>query len=90
MNTATTCTVCRRPLKSDEEIICAECAAPEIDGPYRCVVCSSPTSGTYRDMIPVCLACYAIGTDELREDGKLALYTAGCSGTGTSVLGWHD
>jgi len=61
-----TCVVCRRPLAAGEAILCAHCAAPETTvqgGPALapCVVCHTPTSGTYGGEFPVCLRCYATG-----------------------------
>jgi len=67
-----TCVVCRHPLAAGEAILCAQCAAPETavpGGPVLapCVVCHTPTSGTYGGEFPVCLPCYARGrlTEEL-------------------------
>lgn len=35
-------------------------AAPDPDLP-RCVVCQTPTTGSYEDRFPVCYDCYARG-----------------------------
>ncbi len=61
-----TCVVCHRPLVTDETLICAHCAAPEAAVPggpalVPCVVCHTPTSGTYGGEFAVCLPCYATG-----------------------------
>lgn len=61
-----TCVVCRQPLAAGEAILCAQCAAPEAVrqgglGLVPCVVCHTPTSGTYGGDFPVCLPCYATG-----------------------------
>jgi hypothetical protein len=61
-----TCVVCHQPLVGGEAIICAHCAAPETAVPggpalAPCVVCHTPTSGTYGGEFPVCLSCYAAG-----------------------------
>ena len=61
-----TCVVCHRPLDAGEAILCGPCAAPETalrGGPalVPCVVCHTPTSGTYGGEFPVCLRCYATG-----------------------------
>lgn len=65
-----TCVVCHRPLDAGEAIICAQCVAPESAAQggqvlAPCVVCHTPTGGTYGGQFPVCLRsdscarCYA-------------------------------
>jgi len=71
-----TCVVCHRPLDAGEAIICAQCAAPETavqGGPalVPCVVCHTPTGGTYGGEFSVCLCCYATG--KLTEE-HIAMY----------------
>ena len=61
-----TCVVCHRPLDAGEAILCAQCAAPETAVPgapalVACVVCDTPTRGSYGGEFPVCLRCYATG-----------------------------
>jgi hypothetical protein len=61
-----TCVVCHRPLDAGEAIICAQCVAPESAAQggqvlAPCVVCHTPTRGTYGGEFAVCLRCYATG-----------------------------
>jgi len=70
------CVVCHQPLGTGEAIICAQCAAPETVSQDNvalnpCVVCHTPTAGTYGGEFPVCLRCYATG--KLTE-AHIALY----------------
>jgi hypothetical protein len=66
-----TCVVCHQALGADEAIICAQCAAPESAAQggqdlAPCVVCQTPTRGTYGGEFAVCLRCYA--TARLTEE----------------------
>ena len=61
-----TCVVCRQPLAAGEATLCGPCAAPEPAVPggpalVPCVVCDTPTRGSYGEEFPVCLRCYATG-----------------------------
>lgn len=54
------CVVCGRPIACGK-VLCAQCAATDVSAPACCVVCHTPTHGTYDGEFPVCLSCYASG-----------------------------
>jgi hypothetical protein len=71
-----TCVVCHQALGAGEAIICERCAASDTvphagKALIPCVVCLTPTSGTYGGEFPVCLRCYATG--KLTEE-HIAMY----------------